>query len=441
MSLKRVFALALVVSSLTASAANDICLPSTLWMLSDVQNDIFVQPMIRRWRPYDDFVRFSCEDGKISFSRRLSRVVSITNCVDGAVLKVDLVNGDEFETVKTLKSVLRVGKKGVGAKDVYAQIIGDSYTHGAFFKSALLESGYVPKLHLVGLRTCAEGQCDEGRGGWAMEQYFTVPRTEHLAYHGFLHPQDGRYWGDARFWKMAWRCVRKTQPKGFEPSYSCSRFDDCVVRFDETTGLLLDPVAGDYQIEDETRRMVRFDGEAWQSVDEKMLTWQFDYGKYLDMWRIPPPQFVFVLLGLNDFRHDLKADFTEWGRRVAIMKDAYLKVCPQGKFVICIPCSTCGPIDNAVGDFTPYQDAAMWRFRDWLIRTFDRREDEGFYLLDSGICIDAENGYCFETGPQTMPHENCSNGVYRVYRGTPHPYFSYPSMGIPLAAFIQYYRP
>lgn len=62
-------------------------------------------------------------------------------------------------------------------------------------------------------------------------------------------------------------------------------------------------------------------------------------------------------------------------------------------------------------------------------------------LTASGICIDAENGYFLETGPQTQPHENCTNGVYRVHRGTPHPYFSYPAMGIPFAAFIQHYRP
>ena len=424
-----------------AMAVNDICLPSALWMLSDVQNDIFVQPMIRRWRPYDDFVRFSSEDGKVGFSRRLSRVASVTRPVEGAVLKVDLINGDEFETVKTLKSVLHVGKRGVGDKDVYAQIIGDSYTHGNFFKTTLLDKGYVPKLHLVGLRKCAEGQYHEGRGGWALQQYFTVPKDVYLAYHGFLHPDDGRYWGDARFWKMAWRCVRRTQPAGFEPYYSCSLYDDCVTRFDENSGMLCSPQAGDYQIEDENRRMVRFDGKSWNPVDEKALKWQFDYGKYLAMWQVTPPQFVFVLLGLNDFRYDIKSDFSEWGHRIETMKDSYLKACPNGRFVICIPCSTCGSIDNVAGDFAPYQDAAMWRFRDWLIRTFDSREDDGFYLLDAGIGIDAECGYRFDSGPQTLPHENCTNGVFRIQRGTPHPYFSYPSMGIPFAAFIQYFRP
>ena len=82
----------------------------------------------------------------------------------------------------------------------------------------------------------------------------------------------------------------------------------------------------------------------------------------------------------------------------------------------------------------------MWRFRDWLIRTFDSRESDGFYLLDAGIGVDSEYGYRFDSGLQALPHQNCTNGVYRIQRGTPHPYFSYPSMGIPFAAFIQYFR-
>lgn len=30
--------------------------------------------------------------------------------------------------------------------------------------------------------------------------------------------------------------------------------------------------------------------------------------------------------------------------------------------------------------------------------------------------------------------------LLKVQHGTPHPYLSYPTMGVPLAAFIQYWR-
>lgn len=439
--MKKTFFLLGLMTAWGAVAANDICLPSTLWMLSDTQNDIFVQPLIRRWRPYDDFVRFSAEENKMGFSRRLSRVASVSRPVEGAVLKTELVNGEEFETVKTVRSTIRVGTKGAGTKTVYAQILGDSFTNdGAFFKQVLLNGQIVPGLRLVGLRKHAEGQYDEGRGGWRMEDYFRPSKYDWQAYNGYFHPVDGRYWGATAFWQNAWMCMRKTEPKGFEPRYSCSRFDDFVDRFDEKTGVLLAPESGDYQYDSAKKAFLRYDGKAWQTVDEAALKWEFDYGKYLAMWKLTPPQFLFVMLGLNDFRENLNADFSTWGRQVAVVKDSYLKACPEGRFVICIPSSTCGSIDNAAGDFTPRQNAAMWRFRDWLIKTFDGREKDGFYLLDAGIGIDEENGFTFVQDGPAVPFSGCADGRIRVQKGTPHPYPNYETLGLPLAAFIQYYR-
>ena len=160
------------------------------------------------------------------------------------------------------------------------------------------------------------------------------------------------------------------------------------------------------------------------------------------MWDIPRPDFLFVMLGLNDFRDHLQADFTEWGQRITILKDAYQAACPHGKFVICIPCSTCGSLDNAAGDFTLRHNAAMWRFRKWLIDNFDHREQDGFYLLDIGITIDNEHGYHLAKGATTVPYEQyAGTDVLRVQAGNPHPYANYPAMGLPIAAFIQANRP
>ncbi len=421
---------------------NDICLPSKLWLLSDTQNDLFVQPFLKRWRPYDDFVRFSLNTGgRDAFARRLSHVASISKPIEGSVLTVDLVNGDEFETVKQVKTTIRVGRKGVGDTDVYAQIIGDSFTHGRFYQDALVNSGVVPKLHLVGLLNGGGGQFNEGRGGVALSTYFGVPTREIQFYHGFQQPDGYRYWGARAFWVMAWRCFRGTQPKGFEPTYSCSRYDACLPRFDEQTGVLKNPKAGDLQYDNAAKGFVAWDGTAWKPVDAKSLTWSFDYAKYLEMWELKKPQFLFVLLGLNDFRGNLKADFTQWGARIRIVKESYLKACPGGKFVICIPCSTCGSIDNLAGDFTPRQNAAMWRFRDWLIKTFDRREADGYYLLDAGIATDNDHGFGSAKGSILVPFEKYK-GTERlqVQAGNPHPYPNYPAMGLPFAAFIQYYR-
>ena len=101
-----VAALAVLCAAAAYGFVNDICLPSQLWMLPETQNNVFVQPLIKRWRPYNDFVRFSA-DRQCHFLRRLNRVATIDKPVDGATLTVELVNGDEFETVKKVKSGLR----------------------------------------------------------------------------------------------------------------------------------------------------------------------------------------------------------------------------------------------------------------------------------------------------------------------------------------------
>ena len=421
---------------------NDICLASQLWMLSGVRNDVFFKPFVKRWRPYDDFVRFSSGRGDMRFSRHLGHVVSIDEPVDGAVLTAALVNGDEFRTVASRKVTLRVGRQGVGTNEVVAQIVGDSFTRGQFFRDALVDSGYVPGLRLVGLLRGGKGWHDEGRGGWSLASYFGVVKRENQCYHGFMHPEDGRYWGSRAFWRMAWRCVRGTQPKGFEPSYSCARFDDVIGRLDESTGIPLDPEPGDVQYDNEAGRFVRFDGKAWKPVDGDALRWTFDYGKYLRMWGVEAPRFLFVVLGLNDWcQAPMNADFSAWGERIETFRRSYHAACPDGMFVICIPCSTCGSIDNAGGAFTPRQNAAMWRFRDWLIRTYDGREKDGFHLLDTGVAIDDDYGFSVAEGEAAAPYAKYAGKErLRIQTGNPHPYPNYPSMGVPLAAFIQYYR-
>ena len=427
---------------------NDITLPSCLYMLRGVRNEVFVRPFLKRWRPYDDFVRFDTKGGPSAFLRRLSAVATVTNPVDGAKLDVTLVNGDAFETVKRLSPVLRVAEPGTGSKDIRAQIVGDSLTHGGFYRGALVEASYVPNLHLVGLRRLrrAEGlpaQYHEGRGGWTLATYFSVPKGEQFSYHGFMHPKDGRYWGDTSFWKMAWRCVRKTQPKGFQPTYSCDEFGEAAQRFDERTGFLRDPLTGDCQFDAETKQMVRWDGSAWRPVDEKSLGFEFDYGKYLAMWNIPAPQFLFVYLGCNDFANrGFGSDYAPWAKMIETFKRSYEAAVPGGRFVLSLEISVFGSDDNRAGEFNTMKKAVMWQFRDWLIRRYDRREAEGWYLLDGGLATDNEHGYYVErdTEPNTLPYEGCKNGRIEVQWGNPHAYPNYPAMGVPFAAFLQYWR-
>lgn len=226
------------------------------------------------------------------------------------------------------------------------------------------------------------------------------------------------------------------------PLYACEYFGDAAERFDEASGYLKSPARGDYQYDSGKKAMFKWDGSAWAAVDETKLVWSFDYAKYLAMWELPKPDFLFEMLGVNDFMEKLDADYSEWERLLRTLKTSYLAAVPGGKFVICIPCSSFGSIDNFIGHFVPKQNAAMWRFRDWLIKTYDGREKEGYYLLDTALAVDSDYGYYSASArPQAKPFAGyAGKEVLDVQYGNPHPYNSYPTMGIPLAAFIQYWR-
>ena len=251
---------------------------------------------------------------------------------------------------------------------------------------------------------------------------------------------DFRYWGSTGFWINAHLCAKNKQPSGFEPTYSCSRFDDYISFFDEKTGLLMNPQKNDIQYDNSQNCFITFDGNQWNKTSNK-LKWHFDYSKYLLMFKIQAPDFIFIQLGLNDFRYKATPDFDTWKKRIIEVYSSVKEANPHVFFVICIPCTTCGSLDNESGVFTPKLDANMWNFRQWLIENFDGKENLSIFLLDTGICIDADNGYPLSSQKDIISFGKIDDPVtIEVQKGNPHPYLSYPAIGIQLAAFIQYHR-
>lgn len=405
-----------------------LALPSVLYMLPGVDTDLFTEAFVSRYNPQAAAVR---ADGSCSFAKRLPRVVTVSDPTDGDSVYFQLVDLETFDDIQRDTLTLRVAQNDLLADlpTVTAQIIGDSFVQGAFFRDALVDSAYVPSLRLVGMRevTDGNGACDEGRGGWTLEHYFTIPKAPDAPYHGFMHPQgDMRYLGATGFWMNVHR-VASGELSDFESRYQCGRFGRYASRFRPADGYPVIPQKGDVMWDTAREVYVRYDGKRWQQVkDMDEQTWTFDYGKYLATWDIEAPQFLFETLGLNDWRYGLDADYSQWDDRLRTLKESYLQAVPSGTFAIVIPCSTCGTPENRRGDFTTLQNAAMWRFRKHLVDTFDHREDEGYHIVDMGITIDNENGY-----------RRDADGLQV---GNPHPYPNYPTMGRPLAAFINWHR-
>lgn len=425
---------------------NDICLPAKLYMLSGVENNIFVEPLIKRWRPYDDVVRFS---GSAAFQRRLQRVASIAAPKDGATVTLSLINTDQFDTTKSVTAEIIVGRQGAGTDPVAVSIIGDSFTNGAFFKDALLTKGYVPKIQLVGLRDVAgyPGQFDEGRGGWKLSNYFSVSNQRTQAYNGFWQPDGGyKYWGATDFWKLA-NAIRTNPNQNwtFAEKYFAGRFNTQSVLFDAQTGYKLNPAINDMMYNNSLESYVKYDGKKWTKVAYEDFNWNFNYGKYLSMWKLKAPSMLAEFLGLNDFRAEPSPktiDFSEWNGQLQKVISSYLKAVPGGKFIIMIPSSTCGTLDNAAGDFTIKHNANMWAVRRNIIKNFDGREQDHIYIVDAAIAIDNADGFNYiKDTTITKPYSEYTGAEsIPVQTGNPHPYPNYPNMGVSLAAFIQKYR-
>lgn len=425
---------------------NDICLPSKLYMLSDVQNDIFVEPLIKRWRPFNDVVRFS---GSAKFQKKLLRVASINTPADASTVTISLINQDNFDTIKSITTTIIVGKLGVESDSIPFSIIGDSFTNGAFFKDALLVKRYVQKIQMIGLRNISGflGQFDEGRGGWTLARYFSVTNGPTQAYNGFWQP-DGlcKYWGSTFFWKLA-NDIRLNPAGGwsFDESYNSGRFSTPSLLFDKNTGYLLNPGVNDLMFDNSLGYYVMYDGVKWKQTTYGDYTWNFNYGKYLSMWNLKSPLILAEFLGLNDFRsahNPANIDFDTWNTHLKIVAESYLKAVPKGKFVIMIPSSACGIMDNTAGDFTIKQNACMWELRRNIIDNFDKKESENIYIVDAAISIDGLNGFNFTADSSYVNPYSYYTGKERftVQTGNPHPYLNYPSMGVSLAAFIQKYR-
>ncbi len=408
----------------TAGATGNIALPHSLYMLPGSCNNLFTQAYTSQWPSHSFHIRV---DGDCRFERRTPAVTTVTNPVDGNRIIVTQISADDFHTVSADTVTLRVGASR-STSPVNVQIIGDSYVQGAFYRTALIDSMHVPGIRLSGLRQLngSDIHCDEGRGGWTLKDYFSVPKGDNVPYSGFMQPARGRYLGACRFWINCHK-VQRGELTDFESRYQCGRFEKCSARFDPATGLPLSPEKDDLMWDNTHDCYIRFDGRRWipdSNVDES--TWSFNYSRYLEIWNVEAPDFLFETLGLNDFRDILDGDYSDWDSMVVKMKDSYLEANPDGIFAIVIPCSSCGSMNNRRGDFTARQNACMWNFRNHLVNTFGDREQERIYLVDMGITIDNDNGYRVDSeGLQT---------------GNPHPYPNYPSMGMPLAAFIQYHR-
>lgn len=406
---------------ITYSINNEIILPSNLYLLDSISNRIFFQPLAKRWKPNDYIIRATLDGNYIHLENKLL----LESIKDSSIINLALIDYNTFDTIQNISSRINISKPYNSKDSISIQFLGDSYTQGLYFKKAIIDWKYVPNVKLIGSRNF-DGIKHEGRGGWTLKNYFSNKKTNDFFYNPFFQPDgDLKYWGTTAFWKNCISLNTDKNKKSFNITYNCKGYDISGYGKD---GRRLIPQVNDLMWDSNKNSYIIWDGEKWaikDSIDN--LSWNFNYKKYLEMYNFDKPDILVVMLGLNDFRSGtLNPNFSEWNKQMNVLFKSYKTAVPNGKMIICIPCSSCGVMDNKEGNFTKRQNAIMWEVRKNIIKEFDKREDEGLYIVDTAITIDNENGY--------------NKDDKGIQIGNPHPYLDYPEIGKPIAAIIQYIR-
>ena len=427
---------------------NDIVIPKNLYMLSKKesdnkvisQNDIFYREILKRWMPYDSYIFLNGLDG-LEFSKRWSDVASVINPKEGSTLRVTLRDYKSMENIKMLTAKIHVGTPEVGNGDIYVMVMGDSTINGGCHR-ALYNYGFVPNIHCVGLRLNSDEQYDEGRGGWTLKMYSSIIIDSEESYNPYWQPKGNNvYLGSTGFWKNAWLCKRGTQPSGFEPKYSCGRYDTYVTLFDESTGYFLNPKEGYmmYDTSEETFK-VYSDG-SWINTTSDSYLWGHSF-KYLSAFNIHIPDYFIMNLGLNDFWNKIPtaSDFAEWNSMVNSLISAFHETNPNGYFILSICTVSVGCMDNEEEVDTNMQHASMWLSKKNIIENYDNRDKEKIFVVYSSLMVDSENAFRSTLKGVGHPLNADITATKNIQSGIPHFYNGYNAWAIPLAAFIQYTR-
>ncbi len=411
-------------------ASNEIIVPKYLYLLSGVNNDVFYEPILRKWNPYQyDIFANTTPNGR-DYVKAIKRVVTLNNpTATGLSLSLYDLEKEDFIQTKTI--TLRKGTQGAGSAEIKVGIIGDSYTDGGCFTSALLSHGYVPNLKLVGTRQVTNyiTQCTDGRSGWTLNTFFNV-QTNVDYFNPFLHPQGShRYWGNTAFWAG----VCGGSPSGYQARYTQ------YASLCDANGWPVSPLEGDVIYDSTNSSFKEYQSGSWVTIQQSDYSWEFNYSKYLSMWSIETPDILCVMLGVNDFwvnNYPSEANLLIWKERMNTMIFSYKSSNPTGKFVI-LTANTV--THHNVLHYRPLDvHNRMQILREFVINEWDNKEADGIYVVDTAQLVDSENAFVLT---ESTPFDGFSGTTKEVYANDgQHPRLNYTTLGYSLAAFIQYIR-
>ena len=414
---------------------NSICIPQKIYLLSGVNNDIFYEPILQKWLPYRYDVRaLTSESGGRDYIKANKRVCTLKNPTS-QYITLKLYDDYEEKYIDSKTVALVQGIQSVGATEIKVGIIGDSYTDGGCWESALLKKGYVPNIKLVGTRRCPNvaEQFTDGRSGWALKHFFSV-QTGADYFNPYYHPEGShRYWGNTAFWAN----VCGGSPTGYGTRYP-QYADLC-----DAQGWPNTPVEGDVIYDSTNAIFKEYINEGWVNTTQDSYYWEFSYQKYVQMWNVQIADYLCVMLGVNDFwlaNEPTDDALATWNEQINVIISSFKSVNANGKFVVLTTNTVTHPNTNHYQPLDVHR--RMWKLRKSIIENFDNKEDQNIYVVDTAQLIDSENSFTLDS---IIPFDDYPNGYDYDNKETytkdgQHPRVSYCTLGYSLAAFLQYHR-
>jgi len=250
---------------------------------------------------------------------------------------------------------------------------------------------YCPNVVFSAMRNTSANIKAEGRGGWTLDNYVNKlidPRGAYEGFTPFLHPNDYIFYGIVEFWKDIVNSDISAH------SYTESGYNDNIDRFDNN-GYLLNPTTSSLMYNYTNGVYIKWNGSQWVTVTEE-LTFEFNYSKYIQAWNITSPDFVLIMLGVNDWWSEINPNTWNSNMNMVInsIEDYALENSKTIKIGICTNTTLCGSSNNS-DSINPVYKRSLWIGRKNTIDTFDNSNyrNRNVFVVDTGVCLDPDYGF------------------------------------------------
>ena len=412
----------------------EIVFPSKVYALKGYENSIYFKNIMEYFNPMYAFDKYG---GKWDYYERYMR----TDATVSGAISFRQKRVVDLSVVKSISATTNIGDPATDEGNKKVNCIGDSFTYNGMWFDWV--NTCCSNLTFVGMRKSYNTDNflrAEGRGGWKLSDYFSphndVTPTHMQPFSPFMHVSGYTYYGPIQFWKAIVGTSQYT--------YGTNGFDDYASWFD-SNGYKVNPSNNDLMYDGASDKYVYWNGSSWADFSETP-EFVFDYTKYINTWNISSPDFVLVMLGVNDWNSSYSEEAAAtWNSQMNTLihsVHAYATLASKTITIgICTPTTIIGMPNNSNLQNVELGSRFVFKGRKNIISTFDNEtyRNQGVYVIDTGACFDPDYGFVVQEIKPFSYYEGELRELYGV-NGVHPSDAGYKQLGTCVAGFIQYIR-